>query len=121
MKTHTQLTPKFAVCISNSDYPASLELHKIYQLVPDDDAASDGDVRVVDESGEDYLYPARCFATIELPETVARCVLRASQLREAVASLDHNRLARECAKLDKAQEQTLADEGLPSDVAGWRE
>ena len=121
MKNHPQLTPIFAVCVSNSDYPASLELHKIYQLLPDDDAADDGDVRVVDESGEDYLYPAECFATIELPKTVAQSVLTTPQVREAVTSLDNNRLARECAKLDATQEQILADEGLASEFPGWRE
>ncbi|HAF21700.1 MAG TPA: hypothetical protein DCK93_02125, partial [Blastocatellia bacterium] len=41
----------------SQDYPASLELHKIYRVLPDEDAATDGDIRVVDESGEDYLYP----------------------------------------------------------------
>ena len=51
----------FAVCIDNSEYPASLELHKVYQVLPDEDAAVDGDMRVIDESGEDYLYPADYF------------------------------------------------------------
>jgi len=51
----------FAVCINNLDYPASLELHRIYQVLPDDDAAADGDLRIIDESGEDYLYPAVYF------------------------------------------------------------
>ena len=48
----------FAVCINNSEYPASLELHKIYRVIADEDAARDGDMRVIDESGEDYLYPS---------------------------------------------------------------
>jgi len=78
MKNHRQLTPKFAVCINNSEYPASLELHKIYRLLPDDDAAEDGDIRVVDESGEDYLYPAKYFIPIELPKAVAESVLKAA-------------------------------------------
>ena len=42
---------KFAVCVNNADYPASLELHKIYRVIPDEDAASDGDLCVIDESG----------------------------------------------------------------------
>jgi hypothetical protein len=50
-----------AVCIDNSEYPASLELHKVYQVLPDEDAAVDGDIRLIDESGEDYLYPAEYF------------------------------------------------------------
>ena len=52
------------VCIDNDSYPASLELHKIYRVLPDADAAADGDLRVVDESGEDYLFPASAFAPI---------------------------------------------------------
>ncbi len=59
--------PGFVVCMDNSGYPASLELHKIYRILPDEDAAADGDLRVVDESGEDYLYSADRFIAIEVP------------------------------------------------------
>jgi len=55
MKKPKNTTQLFAVCVDNSGYPASLELFKIYRVLPDDDAAVDGDLRVVDESGEDYL------------------------------------------------------------------
>ena len=68
-------TPRFVVCINNDDYPASLELHKIYRVVPDGDAEADGDLRVVDESGEDYLYPASLFAAIEVPPAVEASLL----------------------------------------------
>jgi hypothetical protein len=60
--------PRFAVCINNAEYPASLQLHKIYRVIPDEDAAQDGDIRVIDESGEDYLYPADWFVTVKLPQ-----------------------------------------------------
>lgn len=69
---------KFAVCISNTDYPASLELHKIYRVLSDEDAANDGDIRVVDESGEDYLYPAEYFVIVELPKAVEKSLLQAA-------------------------------------------
>jgi len=69
---------RFAVCVNNSGYPASLELHKIYRLVPDEDAAEDGDLRVVDESGEDYFYPASHFMVVELPKEVEQKLLKAS-------------------------------------------
>jgi hypothetical protein len=69
---------KFAVCISNADYPASLELHKIYRVLPDEDAATEGDIRVVDESGEDYLYPAEYFVFVDLPRSVEKSLLRAA-------------------------------------------
>lgn len=71
-------TPLFAVCVDNSEYPASLELHKIYLVLPDEDAEQDGDLRVIDESGEDYLYPADYFILLELPRGVQRILLRAS-------------------------------------------
>ena len=58
--------------------PASLELHKIYRVLPDRDAGIDGDVRVIDESGEDYLFPAECFACIGVPETVRASLQKAS-------------------------------------------
>jgi hypothetical protein len=67
----------FAVCIDNTGYPASLELHKIYRVLRDEDAAKGGDMRVVDESGEDYLYPARRFIVIDVPAEVRGSLLRA--------------------------------------------
>ncbi len=67
---------RFAVCVNNTDYPASLELHKIYRVLPDEDAEADGDLRVVDESGEDYLYPAEYFVLVELPRSVEQSLLQ---------------------------------------------
>ena len=67
---------RFAVCVSNAGYRASLELHKIYRVLPDRDAAADGHLRVVDESGEDYLYSAGRFVVVNLPQTVERSLLR---------------------------------------------
>ena len=66
----------FAVCIDNSEYPASLELHKVYQVLPDEEAAVDGDLRVIDESGEDYLYPADYFILVKLPQEVEQAFLQ---------------------------------------------
>ena len=63
---------RFVVCLNNAKYPASLELHKIYRLLPDKDAEIDGDFRVVDESGEDYLYSAERFVPVELPRAVEK-------------------------------------------------
>lgn len=78
MKREQREIPQFAVCIYNADYPASLELHKIYRVVPDGDAAQDGDIRVIDESGEDYLYPAAWFAIVELPPAVQDSIVHAA-------------------------------------------
>ena len=68
MKTTDKNSSQFAVCIENSDYPVSLELHKIYQVLTDNEAELDGDLRIIDESGGDYLYPASYFLLIALPE-----------------------------------------------------
>ena len=78
MKKSKPSEPVFAVCINNADYPASLELHKIYRVLPDDDATKDGDIRVVDESGEDYLYRAKDFVVIDVPAEVRGALLQAS-------------------------------------------
>src|SRR5262245_14494448 len=73
-----QSRPQFVVCMNNAEYPASLELYKIYRVLPDADAARDGDIRVIDESGEDYLYPAAYFVSIEVPKEVEHAMLHAS-------------------------------------------
>jgi len=75
MKKRARTPSHFVVCIKNAGYPASLELHKIYRVLPDRDAAEDGDVRIVDESGEDYLYPASYFAAIKVPPAVEKSLL----------------------------------------------
>ena len=66
------LEMQFVVCIKNEGYPASLELRKIYQVIPDARAAEHRLIRVIDESGEDYLYPADYFVPIELPQAVEK-------------------------------------------------
>jgi hypothetical protein len=66
----------FAVCIDNVDCPASLESRKLYEIVPDDQAASHRQLRVIDESGEDYLYPAHHFRLVSLPPSRERILRR---------------------------------------------
>ena len=78
MKESKKTVPEFVVCINNIDYPASLELHKIYRVLPDKAAADEGDIRIIDESGEDYLYPSSHFFPIQVPETVEESLCRAS-------------------------------------------
>jgi len=68
----------FVVCINNEDYLVSLELHKIYRVLPDEDAAVHGDLRIIDESGEDYLYSAERFVPISVPEAVQKSLLKAA-------------------------------------------
>ncbi|HEY88653.1 MAG TPA: hypothetical protein G4N98_02820 [Thermoflexia bacterium] len=64
----------YAICIDNTGYPASLERHKLYRILADDDAIVDGDVRIIDESGEDYLYPVEYFALLDLPQGIDRVI-----------------------------------------------
>ena len=66
---------KFVVCLRNSGYEVSLERRKIYQVLRDPDAAKHRQIRVIDESGDDYLYPASYFTPIELPQPVRKAVL----------------------------------------------
>jgi len=61
---------RLCVCVKNVGYAASLELRKIYETIADEDAAEVGQIRVIDESGEDYLYPDEFFVRVELPEAL---------------------------------------------------
>jgi len=68
----------FVVCIRNAGYEASLERNKIYVALPDEDAKQHGQLRVVDESGEDYLFSADRFVAIEVPAAVRTFLVKAS-------------------------------------------
>ena len=72
----TQTTTGFALCIRNDDCE-DLERRKVYRVLPDEDAAREGYVRVVDESGEDYLYPASYFVPVELPRAAREALVGA--------------------------------------------
>jgi hypothetical protein len=65
---------KYAVCVKNTGHHASLEIRKIYALLPDAEAARHHLVRVIDESGEDYLYPEKWFISVNLSPTARRAV-----------------------------------------------
>lgn len=68
---------RFAVCIDNKGYEASLIPRKIYEVIPDKEAERDDMVRIIDESGEDYLYHVNHFVFLELSEEVERAVIAA--------------------------------------------
>lgn len=68
----------FVVCVRNKGYEASLERNKLYVVLSDAGAEQDGDLRVVDESGEDYLYPAEWFVAVDVPKAVQASLLKAS-------------------------------------------
>ena len=79
----TRAERQFVICIRNKGYSASLEIRKLYQTVPDQAAANHQQVRVIDESGEDYLYPATYFIPVKLPQSAEKAVRLATSLTAA--------------------------------------
>jgi hypothetical protein len=69
---------RFAVCISNTDYPASLETGKIYRVIPDVEAESLGYIRIIDESGEDYGYSQERFFALDIPVALQEVLAKAA-------------------------------------------
>ena len=67
-------TTRYLLCVRNDGYGASLQTRKLYERVSDKVAEARGLVRVIDESGEDYLYPQKLFATVNLPVPVVRAI-----------------------------------------------
>jgi len=65
-----QVESDYAVCVKNDGYQVSLETRKIYCIIPDRDALSHKMIRVIDESGEEYLFPADYFVSIQLPDNL---------------------------------------------------
>jgi hypothetical protein len=68
----------FVVCVSNGGFPASLEARKLYQVLPDREAEALDHLRVIDETGDDYLYPRELFRDVEIPPAVLEELRRAS-------------------------------------------
>jgi len=75
-KVNTPSPTHFVLCVRNDDYPASLELRKLYPVLEDAFAAEHDLLRVIDESGEDYLYPSDFFVHIELPRAVEKTLAK---------------------------------------------
>jgi hypothetical protein len=72
---------KIVICIDNADYPAALEKFKLYSNIPDPKAEQQNMIRVVDESGEDYLYPTTLFQPLSIPENIESLILNEFNLR----------------------------------------
>jgi hypothetical protein len=73
-------TAHFAVCLNNEGYKASLEVGKLYRVIPDKEAEANDLIRVVDESGEDYAFSADRFHEVKLPPNVEKALLAASRV-----------------------------------------
>ncbi len=71
----------YVLCVDNGGYPESLEGRKVYAVLPDERAATNDYVRVIDETGEDYLYPSKYFVPIQLPPEVAKILPVGSAVR----------------------------------------
>ncbi|MCD9189421.1 MAG: hypothetical protein LUM44_23620 [Pyrinomonadaceae bacterium] len=71
--------PKFVVCLSNEGFLASLEIGKLYQIIPDEAAEKLGGLRVIDEDGEDYFYDAEMFCPLQVPPIVAQTLMSVSK------------------------------------------
>ena len=70
-----QPTKQFALCIDNTDYEASLILNKVYRILPDPVAVKDDLIRIIDESGEDYLFHKSHFVFVDFPKGVKKRIL----------------------------------------------
>lgn len=79
MSTKENQSLQFGLCLNNEGYAASLEVGKVYRVIPDDEAAVHGYIRVIDESGEDYAYTANRFHLIQLPVSVEKALLSTSR------------------------------------------
>jgi hypothetical protein len=73
-----KISKQFVICVDNEGYPASLERRKIYVALRDAAAEKSGQLRIIDESGDDYLYPKTLFRTIALSQSVKRALLAAA-------------------------------------------
>ena len=71
-------TKRFVICVQNEGYSASIERRKIYVMLRDPVAEKHGQLRIVDESGDDYLYPKMFFRSIALPQSIKKAVLAAA-------------------------------------------
>ncbi len=71
--------PQFVVCLNNEGYLASLEIGKLYQVIPDEEAEKLGGLRVIDEDGEDYFYEAEMFCPLQVPPIVAQKLISVSK------------------------------------------
>ena len=83
MKAHLakRSEPRFVVCVRNKGYAASLELRKLYRVIADENAVKLGQIRIIDESGEDYLYPEEFFVGVRIPASAEKAVFRVSSGR----------------------------------------
>jgi len=86
-ETMSEQKGRFAICVDNTDYEASLILRKVYEIIPDEQGDKDDLIRIVDESGEDYLYHKSGFLLVEFPQEVEYALLAAQSSNALDGSL----------------------------------
>ncbi len=79
MKNTVNQTVSFALCLDNKGYPASLEVGKLYRVIPDEEAKAHGYIRIIDESGEDYAFTATRFHLLQLPYDIGQALSASSR------------------------------------------
>ena len=89
--TNHESPNSFVLCIDDGGYPASLEVRKVYVSLPDKLAAERGHIRVIDETGEDYLYPAELFVPVKIPPQAASLLQPLVTMPEAPKAASHRR------------------------------
>ncbi len=72
------MSQQFVICVKNDDYLASLEVRKLYQVISDPDAEKLDQIRIIDESGDDYLYPQEYFVSVNLPDAAEQALIKAA-------------------------------------------
>ncbi len=77
----------FAICVSDGGYEDDLKVRTVYRILPDESAARSNYVRIIDETGEDYLYPASCFVRINVPQEI-EYIFKMPTLHDKVAAAD---------------------------------
>ena len=78
MRELKRAASRFVICVENKGYKVSLEKRKIYLALPDATAQKHGQIRVIDESGDDYLYPKSLFLPITIPASLRKAILKAA-------------------------------------------
>ena len=73
LNNNKNMTQQFALCINNEGYEASLEVGKVYRIIPDEEASAHGFIRIINESGEDYAFGDDRFHRVDLPMPLVRC------------------------------------------------
>jgi hypothetical protein len=100
--------PQAVICVANAGNEVSLQLWRVYKTLRDDDARSEGLIRIVDETGEDYLFPEENFAAIELPKEIQKPFERAVRQQRRAASAPRTSASNKTSRVGSQKRSTRA-------------